>query len=1459
MDKSIGSEDMVSSKHVVSPIATGGGGFNFERHVGAYYLALLLLRAVPYGQRAGQVGEVRFQRLYAGEPLDDLIVVSASGVGEQKLALQIKRDLVFSEDNSIFEEVLHACWQTFASAQFIRSTDHFGMVIARYSKKVDEYYQRTLEWARNSANAADFFSRIAQPKLAHQDQRNFVALIRSKLESYAGGAVTDEALWDFLRALVILHLDVHRHQSKDYTYIVEMLSRVLPDERKAETPALFTRLSEYAGELAEAAGSVDLATLIERLHADGIPVLLSSPGEQEGLATRATISEMSVKSSAATPQQVIEQQSSGRIGAPDSIFQTPAQFFQKYLDPTRVVNHTFPLMGRRTHVEYLRNVPSVTQRVFLLSGAGGMGKSKILQAGLAEMASAHPDVTICFLSEGSEYTPEHASELPTGKVVLVIDDAHRLIKGLGGLFALAQQYPDRLKLVLSTRLHGLLRLKQELTFAGFDSQQILELPPVRPLTDKDVEALATEIMGAEAGPRLAQLVSMSRDAPLITVIAGQLFVRNKLDPALLTSDDSGAFQQDVLARFQEELVGQVARELDSERARKILRLVAALSPLDPQHAQLMERAASFLKLEPDEFLSALMVLERSGVLLRQADRLRITPDVLSDYVLAEACFMGQSQLTGYGKRIVDAFRDLDLRTVLQNMAELDWRVSRGKGTGLLQEVWRDLRQSYETATYQGRLSLLGLVAPVAYFQPDEALDFARLALRPSPPTTIEASDEPAITEEYIHQALAPILRDIGYYPAHVREAATLLWQIGRDDDRPLDKTTTHSVRILHDLAAYMRHSPVGYYELLFDWLEELAQIEDAFHHRHSPLDILPALLRREGTEEWTQGYTLFISSFLVDPTTTAALRRRVLNLMHTLGQRDEIPLRRTVVKALVNVLLRGIIGLGNFHPTADHIAAWQGEDRIILGILEDLLANEGNPVVLVDVEGDLLSVAADPKHAAIAADVTRLINQLPLTLESTLIRYLRQGRIQRRLLLEHRGSSVDGETLEAALEPELTETIDAFFSTYSTPEEMKRELERLFAFLTDASAEASESFFLLERLCRRAPDAMLDMCELLVVDPGSEALKCLPALLAQLHEYDGARVLACFRAGETSDSLALKQTMAWAVGIPRTPASEDEQQIILRFVLDEDRATALAGIRALSRFPSERYTNVFATLDQIVVGDDAKLAWQICQLFDAQWGIDPACLPPSFVSSMLEKLVPLGDWSQVSSIRDFIEWVTVSAPEQAAAYYLARIAYQYEIPPGQHKGYSAVPAFIIGGGAERKGDVKDDAARARALRSVRDYTLHVAGPSDLRQLTEVFVRLSQYYAGPALDVLLEWIDSGEPQKVVTAARLLKSTGPNFVFAQEPFVVHLLERAQMLGAETFQQVQGTLVASAQSGLGAGWVRAPDPKDETLRDRAAEVAQRYPQGHVAYAFYQSLHQIALDNIQRKMHWTQVPEEG
>ena len=64
---------------VSSPAATGGAGNVFERSVGAYWLAQLLVGAVPPILIDCSVTEVHFQTEHLGWQTDDFLVVGQNG------------------------------------------------------------------------------------------------------------------------------------------------------------------------------------------------------------------------------------------------------------------------------------------------------------------------------------------------------------------------------------------------------------------------------------------------------------------------------------------------------------------------------------------------------------------------------------------------------------------------------------------------------------------------------------------------------------------------------------------------------------------------------------------------------------------------------------------------------------------------------------------------------------------------------------------------------------------------------------------------------------------------------------------------------------------------------------------------------------------------------------------------------------------------------------------------------------------------------------------------------------------------------------------------------------------------------------------------------------------------------------------------------------------------------------
>src|SRR4051812_17454933 len=90
------------SPQLASPYSTGGGGVDFESSVGAIYLAMLLIGAIPRGQSSGVTTQVRFQQKYADEHVDDLVIRSELPASQAKLSIQVKRDLSIGPENEVF-------------------------------------------------------------------------------------------------------------------------------------------------------------------------------------------------------------------------------------------------------------------------------------------------------------------------------------------------------------------------------------------------------------------------------------------------------------------------------------------------------------------------------------------------------------------------------------------------------------------------------------------------------------------------------------------------------------------------------------------------------------------------------------------------------------------------------------------------------------------------------------------------------------------------------------------------------------------------------------------------------------------------------------------------------------------------------------------------------------------------------------------------------------------------------------------------------------------------------------------------------------------------------------------------------------------------------------------------------------------------------------------------------------
>ena len=711
------------SKKVASPYSTGGGGPDYEDYVGAYYLAMMLLQAVPRGQStAAAAREIQFQSLYRGEPVDDLIVRSSLPQGEIKLALQIKRDLMFGEKNDTFDDVMYACWETFTESSFVPGFDRFGIVLGLYSKTIDEYYKTTLTWARTSTTAGDFLLRLSQKGPGHQTQRQFVELIREKLDNYAGEKIVDDVLWHFLRSMVLLHFDFQQDDSRDQAYTIELLSHALPPEQKTKASDLFQRLVAYAARANRTGGSFNLDTLTEELVGDGFS-LLPAPDCRRDLER----------------------------------LQGHANFILRDIRADiggLVLNRTEALASIQEHMH--------TASLLELVGAPGVGKSVLLKALIEQHEGEGLAIVLSWDRLGGTGWNGFAQVLqlsqPLQELLLAIsgssspcvfidgvdritDDGARkvvndLLRSIAEL-SFVRTGSKRWKVIVSAREENLADLHSWLDWRAFSQPDIVQ---VDKLTEEEFRLIV------ERRPHLRPLLSLPQLEPLVR---NPFLLRILDDRRILGGSDAFppiATEIEVSQAWWERLVGLAGGDAVRGRARQQALLTVG--------KQCISSPGRWI---PCEHVSAnvLLSLESDGILLRDVGRdvYRLSHDVLQDWVFYRVLDQHREDLPAYLQEI---HQPLGLLRAVQLL-----------GTFLLERqetsTWIQLTQEVEQVTSlapKWRQALL--MAPIRSPRARELLDQVKpLLLQDHAQRMIELLTLVRTIEVTPDYSLLPVIEKLG--------------------------------------------------------------------------------------------------------------------------------------------------------------------------------------------------------------------------------------------------------------------------------------------------------------------------------------------------------------------------------------------------------------------------------------------------------------------------------------------------------------------------------------------------------------------------------------------------------------------------------------------------------------------------------------------------------------------------
>ena len=218
-----------TSVRVSSPASTGGAGTTFEQHVGAYWLAQLLVGAIPPIAIDTTVAEVSFQTKRLGWHTDDFLVVCTSGGMSRNLPGQVKLGFTVSASNQECVQTVTDFWKDFNASHFSKDHDRFALVTLRGTNTLLKDFVGLLDCARAARGVVEFEQRLATEGFISRKAVRYCEELQEIIGDIEGRSVTAADICPFLRALHVLSLDLHNSTRQTEAHIRSMLALTATD------------------------------------------------------------------------------------------------------------------------------------------------------------------------------------------------------------------------------------------------------------------------------------------------------------------------------------------------------------------------------------------------------------------------------------------------------------------------------------------------------------------------------------------------------------------------------------------------------------------------------------------------------------------------------------------------------------------------------------------------------------------------------------------------------------------------------------------------------------------------------------------------------------------------------------------------------------------------------------------------------------------------------------------------------------------------------------------------------------------------------------------------------------------------------------------------------------------------------------------------------------------------------
>lgn len=1087
---------------------------------------------------------------------------------------------------------------------------------------------------------------------------------------------------------------------------------------------------------------------------------------------------------------------------------TGAQAFAGFSTHARLFNHTWSLAGRSEPLRRLHEFAGTEdgRRTMAVSAPGGTGKTRLLKAVIDQLAVSQPGLKVRFLMTGAPVSPTDVEHLPQGRSLLIIDDAQDQADLRLLLASIAVRRPD-LRMIMAFRPYARTKIETDVLRSGVDDS--LELLDLESLDIGDVELLAAEVIDGDGGDiglasRVAQLTS---DCPLATVLGARLLARHDLNPLYLNNEQT--FRKYIFATFENVIAGELGIPGDRPLIRRLLRLVATLHPIAPDD----EFFAGLLNTPVDEVRRIRTLLQDAGLLTGGGQSFRLVPDVLADLLVEDACIdRTTSKPTGYADDLFEKVAGRALRNLLVNVGKLDWRLTAAAdgalGSEVLDGIWATLQGHLRHAGAPPAVlqAILNVVADVAYYQPERVVALVRVVVPGSSPIPKSEPSQPLL-DQGVAAELTKALRNVAYSLEHLPEACDLLWQLADSDDRPLNRTPEHPLRVLKELASYSRVKPTEYCQTVME--RALRWLTLCPDRSASALEVLDVLLATEGHDTEADEFRLTLKPFVISAERVRPLRARVIDAAFHQVEHGPLPIAMRALKTIEQAL-RTPIGLAGYKLTAEDRQQWVPDQVAVLRRLGRMVAGDHlDPVLLVEARHMVSWIAVDggsePSQLAGA-----LLDALPDTLSFRLTRGLIDGWDWSNDEQSHhqraKNSRLDA---KQRLAHELIET-------YPSPNDLIAQLEeRLATIHSVTSVRGGTPGPLVATIVETSPAVGLAMVDRVARTVSSPLAGVLAVVLTSLavHDHDHTVEIARGLLALDELSLDLKVAYAYSLGLGnRHDLIEEEILLIEALARHPDEGVRHYMVAAADNIAVRDRRRGVRLLLSIDVHSSRELADRVLEGFGGR-PFTNADLQLSDRQQLVGELRACPSLDQYH-IGAFLGELSITEPKDVLDLLRDRINSDLD---GDLERFEPLPVTWSFGSPLR---FRESEEFEEMLTSILDWLLEMY-PSLAFWAPKLFGAVAISYDERVIAMLRSWMTPlPTRQQMETVARALGEADREFIWRHVDLVGELLNLANNIGEECLRTVGGSLYKSAITGSKQGTPGHPFPEDVRLRDLAKE---------------------------------------